>query len=220
MAFKATSPQGDSPLVSEERRKFLFGKLSGKQPEAQMGGQLGSNLFGALPSNSQMPMGGAMGSGEMPQFNMFGTDEFGNPKFQLPSSEPREYFGPFKKEVEDKRAGSFEELFGKDSRLDKRSQQMIFGAQSSGKMTREQAQGLAGRIQDYYDNKAQQGIFSDITSGGSLLGGYTTDADRQREKAKSGAQQIKPQAFGSSYSTPFGGFVGGSSGPTFSSSYV
>jgi len=196
----------------------------------QIGGPSKINVFKMPQSNpqrvgmpSQQSLIGSSVSGQMggqPQFNLFGADEFGNPKFQLPSSEPREYFGPFKKEVEDKRAGSFEELFGKDSRLDKRSQQMIFGAQSSGKMTREQAQGLAGRIQDYYDNKAQQGIFSDITSGGSLLGGYTTDADRQREKAKSGAQQIKPEAFGSSYSTPRSDFVGGSSSPIFSSSYV
>ncbi len=134
----------------------------GNQPANLMGQQPGFNPLGSPFSGSQMQAAGAMGTGIMDQLNMFGSDKFGNQKYQMPSSEPREYFGPFKKQVEDKRAGSFEELFGKDSRLDNRSKGSIFEAQASGKITKEQAQSLAGRIQDYYDTKTQVDIFSSI----------------------------------------------------------
>ena len=183
MAIKLPSPEGDKPLVSKARRDFLFGKLAGRLPANLMGQQPESafrfNLLGSPFASSQMQAAGTMGVGGMPQFNIFGTDQFGNQLYQMPSSEPREYFGPFKKQVEDKRAGSFEDLFGKDSRLDNRSKDRIFRAQADGKITREQAESLASRIQDYYDRNAQRDIVLDIIGGNSPVAQSAPPALRQ-----------------------------------------
>lgn len=171
----------------------------GNQAANLMGQQPGFNLLGSPFAGSQMQTAGAMGAGGMPQANLFGSDEFGNPKYQLPSSEPREYFGPFKKQVEDKRAGSFEELFGKDSRLDNRSKGSIFEAQASGKITKEQAQSLAGRIQDYYDTKTQGDIFSSIIGKDSPV----------EEKPKPKPVRTRAPYYGNPYDFPGGTSFGG-----------
>lgn len=187
----------------------------------QIGGPSKINVFKMPQSNpqrvgmpSQQSLIGSSVSGQMggqPQFNLFGADKFGNQKFELfPSSEPREYFGPFKEAVDrenrlkggkDFRQGrlSREGLFEAHRELDGTAKNKIFSAYISGDISKEQATSLATRIQDYFNTKTQQDIFSD------LIG--------QKEE-----QPIKPQAY--AHAAVRRGLVGGSSGPTFSSSYV
>ena len=134
-----------------------------------------SSLFGSSAANPGMQTIGSMGTGGMPQVNLFGSDKFGNPKYRLPSSEPREYFGPFKKEIDregrlkygapDRREGplSFSDLFEDNRRLNETAKKKIFQSYRSGSLTREQATSLADRIEDYFGNKAEQDLFSEIT---------------------------------------------------------
>ena len=224
MAFRLPDPQGDSPLVSPSRRKSLLEKLQasmrGEEPAAQRVG---------MPS--QQSLIGSSVSGQMggqPKFNLFGADKFGNQKFKLfPSSEPREYFGPFKEAVDrenrlkggkDFRQGrlSREGLFEAHRELDGTAKNKIFRAYTSGDISKEQATSLATRIQDYFNTKTQQDIFSDLI-GSSVSGQMGGQPKEPRSRPTSGATDNRTTTSRGSYE---GSFVGGSSSPIFSSSYV
>tara|TARA_R110000782_G_scaffold56025_2_gene117687 strand:+ start:2420 stop:3067 length:648 start_codon:yes stop_codon:yes gene_type:complete len=215
MAFRLPDPQGDSPLVSPSRSKSLIEKLQasmrGEEPAAQRVG---------MPS--QQSLIGSSVSGQMggqPQFNLFGADKFGNQKFELfPSSEPREYFGPLKEAVDrenrlkggkDFRQGrlSREGLFEAHRGLDGTAKNKIFKAYTSGDISKEQATSLATRIQDYFNTKTQQDIFSD------LIG------QKEEQPIKPKAPRSRPN---SSLPTSRGSYEGSlvQPGVVFSSSYV
>ena len=184
MAFRLPTPEGDSPLVSKKRRKYLFNKLNRKKPKIQAPGPTG-DLFGRPPTGTQM--GGAIGAGGTFQSNPapFGYKD-GQPLINiLPQSEliRRQQEALAKKELTEYDPAYMSNKIGMPLKMGTplgEASRKIQQAFNVGEISATQARSLADRIMAYYDDKTQQGFFSKITG----TGGAETSMEQPAPKPR------------------------------------
>ena len=184
MAFRLPTPEGDSPLVSEARRDFLFGKLAGRKPKIQTPSFPG-NIFGRPPTGTQM--GGPVVAGEMipSEAAPFGYKDGQPLRSLLPQSEliRRQQEALAEKEFTEYDPAYFSNKLGMSLKRGTPLGEASFKIRRAfdmGDISASQARSIADRVMAYYDDKTQQGLFSKITG----TGGAETSMEQPAPKPR------------------------------------